>query len=82
MTTLLSIVLSAAFGATLARLGGQPVPALVLGTAPGGIAEKCITATGLQLRVPLVTALHVTRVVVLLLVTGPLLAALKSCRRR
>ena len=82
VTTLLSIVLSAAFGATLARLGGQPVPTLVLGTAPGGIAEMCITAKVLQRGVPLVTALHVTRVVVLLLVTGPLFAALKSRRRR
>ena len=81
-TTLLSIALSAAFGAGLARLAGQPVPTLVLGTAPGGIAEMCITAKVLQLGVPLVTALHVTRVVVLLLVTAPLFAALKARRRR
>ena len=38
--------------------------------APGGIAEMCITAKVLQLGVPLVTAFHVTRVVVLLLVHG------------
>jgi hypothetical protein len=81
-TTLLSIVLSAAFGAGLARLTGQPVPTLVLGTAPGGIAEMCITAKVLQLGVPLVTALHVSRVVVLLLVTAPLFAVLKARRRR
>jgi uncharacterized protein len=81
-TSLLSIVLSAAFGAALARLAGQPVATLVLGTAPGGIAEMCITAKVLQLGVPLVTALHVTRVVVLLLVTAPLFGMLKARRRR
>jgi membrane AbrB-like protein len=42
---------------------------LVLGNAPGGIAEMCITAKVLQLGVPLVTAFHVTRLVVLLLAT-------------
>ena len=45
---------------------------LILGTAPGGIAEMCITAKVLQLGVPLVTAFHVTRVVALLLCTAPL----------
>jgi uncharacterized membrane protein AbrB (regulator of aidB expression) len=43
----------------------------VLATAPGGIAEMCITAKVLQLGVPLVTAAHVTRVVVLITTTGP-----------
>ena len=47
---------------------------LVLGTAPGGIAEMCITAKVLQLGVPLVTAFHVTRVVVILLTTVPVFA--------
>ena len=54
------------------RSRGRPAqhPAtLVLGTAPGGIAEMCITAKVLQLGVPLVTAFHVTRLVVLLLAT-------------
>jgi uncharacterized protein len=44
---------------------------LVLATAPGGLAEMCITAKVLQLGVPLVTAAHVTRVVVLITTTGP-----------
>jgi len=45
---------------------------VVLATAPGGIAEMCITAKVLQLGVPLVTAAHVTRVVVLVIGTGSL----------
>ena len=67
VTVLLSIALSAAFA--IAWLSLQSAPSLVLGTAPGGMAEMSITAKVLQLGVPLVTAFHVTRLVVLLLVT-------------
>ena len=69
VTVLLSIALSAAFALALAWLAGQSGPSLVLGTAPGGMAEMSITAKVLQLGVPLVTAFHVTRLVVLLLLT-------------
>ena len=69
LTVVLSIVLSAVFGAALAWAAGLNPATLVLGTAPGGIAEMCVTAKVLQLGVPLVTAFHVTRLVVLLLAT-------------
>ncbi len=69
LTVVLSLVLSAAFGVALAWASGLHPATLVLGTAPGGIAEMCITAKVLQLGVPLVTAFHVTRLVVLLLAT-------------
>lgn len=69
VTVLLSIVLSAVFGVGMAWAAGQPPATLLLGTAPGGMAEMCVTAKVLQLGVPLVTAFHVTRVVVLLLAT-------------
>jgi hypothetical protein len=39
--------------------------------APGGIAEMCITAKVLQLGVPLVTAAHVVRVLVLISTASP-----------
>jgi len=68
-TVLMSIALSAAFAVAVAWLSGQSAPSLVLGTAPGGMAEMSITAKVLQLGVPLVTAFHVTRLVVLLLLT-------------
>jgi len=68
-TVLLSIMLSALFGVGIAWASGQHPATLVLGNAPGGIAEMCITAKVLQLGVPLVTAFHVTRLCVLLLAT-------------
>jgi uncharacterized protein len=71
-SVVIALVLSALFGAGLARLGSLVVPSMVLATAPGGIAEMCITAKVLQLGVPLVTAAHVTRVIVLVTLTGPL----------
>ncbi|MEO6564917.1 MAG: AbrB family transcriptional regulator [Casimicrobiaceae bacterium] len=82
VTVILSIVLSAVVGAGLAWASGLPVPTLVLGTAPGGIAEMCITAKVLQLGVPLVTAFHVTRLVVLLLATPPVFVRARRWYRR
>jgi uncharacterized protein len=79
-TVLGAIVVSAAFGWVLAEVSGLPAATLVLGTAPGGIAEMCITAKALQLGVPLVTAFHVTRVVALLLLTAPLFARARAWR--
>jgi membrane AbrB-like protein len=79
-TVLGAIVLSAAFGWISAEISALHPATLVLGTAPGGIAEMCVTAKVLQLGVPLVTAFHVTRVVVLLLCTAPLFARLRAWR--
>ena len=69
LSVVISIALSGLFAVMLAWLSGQAPATLVLGLAPGGIAEMCITAKVLQLGVPLVTAFHVTRLVVLLLAT-------------
>jgi len=71
VTTVAAIGLAAAFGAALAQLSGVAVPTMILATAPGGIAEMCITAKVLQLGVPMVTAAHVTRVIVLVTTTAP-----------
>ena len=68
----LAMILAALFGAVAAWLSGHPVPSLILATAPGGIAEMCITAKVLQLGVPLVTAAHVTRVLILINATAPM----------
>ena len=54
---------------------------LILATAPGGIAEMSITAKVLELGVPVVTAFHVTRVVVLLTCTAPVFTQLRRWRR-
>jgi len=85
-----AITLAALAGAALAAFSGLAVPSVVLATAPGGIAEMCITAQVLQLGVPLVTAAHVTRVIVLVTATGPIFRLARRfaarrggcCRRR
>jgi membrane AbrB-like protein len=79
---LASIVLAAAFSLALASWSGLPAASLVLALAPGGIAEMCITAKVLQLGVPLVTAAHVTRVLVLINATAPLYRLARYLRER
>jgi membrane AbrB-like protein len=81
VSVLVSIGLAALFGMALALLSRQNVATVVLGMAPGGIAEMTITAKVLQLGVPLVTAFHVTRLVVVLMLTGPLFARVRAWRR-
>ncbi len=61
-----AVVLLGSFAALAAALSGRAFATLLLATAPGGIAEMCLTARTLQLGVPLVTAFHVLRLVVLL----------------
>ena len=78
ISVLVSMALSAAFGAGLAYASGLHPATLILGTAPGGIAEMCITAKALQLGVPLVTAFHVARLVVILLTTVPVFDRLQT----
>jgi hypothetical protein len=61
----LMMLLSTLIGVALGMLTGTFVPSMVLAMAPGGIAEMSITARTLQLGVALVTAAHVTRVLVI-----------------
>jgi uncharacterized protein len=63
-TSLLGMTLALLL-AWLFSLTGLSLPTLALATAPGGVAEMCITAQVLQLGVPLITACHVLRVAVL-----------------
>lgn len=81
-SVLAAIAVAAAMGAAVAQLAGLSVPSLILAMAPGGIAEMCITAKVLQLGVPLVTAAHVTRVIVLIVGTAPGYRVLRALRRR
>ena len=78
---LLALILASTLGAGLAWAYGLPVPTVILATAPGGIAEMCITAKVLQLGVPLVTAAHVTRVIVLVTTTGGLFRVARRLAR-
>lgn len=79
---LIAIALAGTAGALLAIALGLPLPTVVLATAPGGIAEMCITAKVLQLGVPLVTAAHVTRVIVLTTTTGAAFRVARSLALR
>jgi len=71
-TTVTMILLCAGFAWLLSWVSGLPWATLMLGVAPGGVAEMAITAKVLQLGVPLVTAFHVTRVAAVLLLTEPM----------
>jgi membrane AbrB-like protein len=82
LSVALTMAVAAGFALFLAWASGLPVGTLVLATAPGGIAEMCITAKVLQLGVPLVTAAHVTRVVVLMTTTGPTYRSVRAWRQR
>lgn len=62
----------ALFGWGLALSTGMHPATLILGTAPGGMTEMSITAKVLQLGVPVVTALQVTRMVAVLVLARPL----------
>lgn len=81
LSVVLGIATAAIFGALLAWLVDLPVPTMVLATAPGGIAEMAITAKVLQLGVPLVTAAHVVRVIILVTTSAPLFRLLRAARR-
>ena len=63
---------SVALALALAPFSGLSVAALILSTAPGGVAEMAITAQILSLGVPLVTAFHLLRVVFVVTLSGPI----------
>jgi membrane AbrB-like protein len=71
-TTTLTLVLCAVFVGTLGWVIPIPFTSLLLAASPGGMAEMSITAREMHLSVPLVTATHVLRVV-LLTACAPLL---------
>jgi hypothetical protein len=75
-----AMLLSALFAVAIAATTDIRLATAVLATAPGGIAEMAITAKVLELGVPLVTAFHVTRVVMLLTCTAPVFGWLRKYR--
>ena len=60
------------FACLLAGTSDIALSVLVLGIAPGGIAEMAITAKVLQLGAPLVTVFQLSRMVTVVVCTGPL----------
>lgn len=82
LCSLLMLLLAAAFGLGLSHWLGIHAGTAILATSPGGIAEMSLTAKTLHLGVPLVTAFHVARMVVLVLLIGPLFSTLARRRGR
>lgn len=72
LSTALTLLLCGLFVAVLGQLIAIPVPSLLLAASPGGMAEMSITAREMHLSVPLVTATHVLRVVLLTVCAPPL----------
>jgi membrane AbrB-like protein len=70
-TLVLMLVLAALVGWGLAAGSGTYLGGGLLAAAPGGIAEMCITAKVLRISVAFVTAAHVIRYVIVVLLTRP-----------
>lgn len=68
----LMLLLCGAIGVGLSAASGVYLGATLLSTAPGGIAEMSITAKVLKIGVPFVTAAHVIRYLVVILLAQPL----------
>jgi uncharacterized protein len=71
------MAIAALVGLGLAYAAGISAQTMILATAPGGIAEMSITAKVLRLGVALVTAAHVTRVIIIVTFTLPVFKLLQ-----
>jgi membrane AbrB-like protein len=69
-TIVIMLALAALVGWGLAAGSGTYLGAGLLAAAPGGIAEMCITAKVLRIGVAFVTAAHVIRYAIVVLLTG------------
>jgi len=78
--TAVTMLLAAGFALCLAQVTGLHPGTMLLATSPGGIAEMSLTARVLHLGVPVVTAFHVSRMVVVVLTIGPLYRAWSRMR--
>lgn len=67
-----ALAVALAFALLFAFLMHLPIATMLLALTPGGIAEICVTAKVLQLGVPVVTAFHVIRLIILVTCGGPI----------
>jgi len=65
------LMLSAGLGVFLGWMTGVDIPTAILATAPGGVTEMSLTARVLHLGVATVTVFQVSRMMLLVLCTGP-----------
>lgn len=76
------LVACGAIAAGLAALTGLPLAGLALSLAPGGLPEMVLTAKVLHLDVPMVTAFHVERVILTLVLAPHIVAVVAWITRR
>ncbi len=72
LSTIMLIATGILLALGIAAASGISVSTMVAATCPGGLAEMSITAQVLALGVPLVTAYHIMRIVMITAVTLPL----------
>ena len=78
LSTAILLAAGVALAWGISAASGVPLATLVAATCPGGLAEMSITAEILGLGVPLVTAYHITRIVLIALVTLPLFRMIRG----
>lgn len=71
MQVLMLMAGCAVAGWLLAWAFGEPMGAMLLGTAPGGVAEMSLTGKVLGMDVALIVTLHVTRIFLVTVLTPP-----------
>ena len=71
MTTVVMMAAAVLLAAFIADQTGIAATAMIAATAPGGLAEMSLTAAVLNLGVPLVTAYHIIRIIMITAFTLP-----------
>lgn len=82
LVTGLALLACGLFVLALSHFVALPPPSLLLAASPGGMAEMSVTAKVLHQSVPLVTATHVLRVVLLTVCAPPLCRCFLAWRQR
>ncbi len=72
LTTVVMMAITAGLAMMIAEAADISLSAMVAAAAPGGLAEMTITAQVLGLGVPLVTAYHIVRIIMITVFTLPL----------
>ena len=78
ITTVVMMAIALLLAVFIADQTGIVATAMIAATAPGGLAEMSLTAAVLNLGVPLVTAYHIIRIIMITVFTLP---AYKLARR-
>jgi membrane AbrB-like protein len=71
LTTVVMMAVALLLAAFIADQTGIVTTAMIAATAPGGLAEMSLTAAVLNLGVPLVTAYHIVRIIMITIFTLP-----------